>query len=103
MLLQAICTTAATAQPRTIVVDTWEAFDDKMTFNLGGDIASFGDDAGVVAAMSRADRLDWCLDSVREAMEAAEAEASGRDGWILKASTLNKVTPCLHNIALRNR
>ena len=24
-------------QPRTLVIDTWEAFDDDMTFNLGGD------------------------------------------------------------------
>lgn len=24
-------------QPRTLVIDTWEAFDDDMTFNLGGE------------------------------------------------------------------
>lgn len=25
------------SQPRTLVIDTWEAFDDDMTFNLGGE------------------------------------------------------------------
>ncbi|KAG5192948.1 tubulin-tyrosine ligase family-domain-containing protein [Tribonema minus] len=74
------------AMPRTIIVDIWEAFDDKMTFNLGGDIASFGDDAGVRQCMSLSDRIDWALEAVRDAMAAAEA----RGGWILKASTLNK-------------
>jgi hypothetical protein len=95
-------------QPRTIIIDTWEAFDDAMTFNLGGDIASFGDHAGVRNCMSLATRLDWTLESAREAMSAAAAAAAAGAAavaaavaaaasdqqqplrWILKASTLNK-------------
>jgi hypothetical protein len=90
-------------QPRTIIIDTWEAFDDAMTFNLGGDIASFGDHAGVCNCMSLATRLDWTLESAREAMSAAAAAAAAVQSnqqqqqqqqqplrWILKASTLNK-------------
>jgi hypothetical protein len=72
-----------------------------MTFNLGGDIASFGDHAGVRNCMSLASRLDWTLESAREAMSAAAAAAAAAAAvqdkqqqqplrWILKASTLNK-------------
>ena len=31
------CSAHLSTQPRTLVIDTWEAFDDDMTFNLGGD------------------------------------------------------------------
>ncbi|CAN0411133.1 unnamed protein product, partial [Pylaiella littoralis] len=57
------------ALPRTLVIDTWEAFDDKMTFNLGGDIAAFGSDLGVRQSVSLATRLDWCLGDAKDWIE----------------------------------
>lgn len=80
-------------QPKTVIVDTWEAFDDSLTFNLGGDIASFGTDAGVRDSMTLESRIDWALEEVKEAMlgsSAAEPASTAPLRWILKASTLNK-------------
>lgn len=59
------------ALPRTLVVDTWEAYDDSM--------AQFG--------ISFRQRLDSCLWEVRQ-----EIEAGQKDGkkWIMKPSATNK-------------
>jgi tubulin--tyrosine ligase len=59
------------ALPRTLVVDTWEAFDDSM--------AQFG--------ISFRQRLDSCLWEVRQAIEAGQADAKK---WIMKPSATNK-------------
>ncbi|CAM9735693.1 unnamed protein product, partial [Chrysoparadoxa australica] len=73
------------ALPATVIVDTWEAFDDSLTFNFGGgDIASFGDDLGVRQSKGLSERIDWCLGEVEEKMKAMPGP------WILKPSTLNK-------------
>ncbi|CAM9819293.1 unnamed protein product, partial [Phaeothamnion confervicola] len=106
------------AVPRTLIVDTWEAFDEKLSFNLSGDIACFGEDLGVRQCLRLADRIDWCLADARDWMAAlataagggaalapkdapevesaaSAASVAGAGGsspgpWILKPSTLNK-------------
>ncbi|CAM9904241.1 unnamed protein product, partial [Laminaria digitata] len=65
--------------PRTLVIDTWEAFDDDMTFNLGGDIAAFGSDLGVRQSVSLKTRLDWCLGDAEDWLEK-ELGDFGRPG-----------------------
>lgn len=73
------------AVPKTLIVETWGAFEDvKFDFGMGG-VATFS--SGVVLQATLAQRLEWCLDEIREEM----AEPARRDWlWILKPSTTNK-------------
>ncbi|CAM9797634.1 unnamed protein product [Ectocarpus sp. 12 AP-2014] len=92
------------AMPRTLVIDTWEAFDDDMTFNLGGDIAAFGSDLGVRQSVSLETRLDWCLGDAQEWIEQDrkddEADEEGGGGVtageedVRRAGTKEASAPC---------
>jgi len=95
----------ASGTPRTVVVETWAAFDDGTAepaggggFNasaaslagaLGGEVAAAfgGADAAAAMRVPLAQRLAWCLADARDAM----AEAPGA-AWILKPSATNKGT-----------
>jgi tubulin--tyrosine ligase len=71
--------------PHTVIVETWNAFED-MKFDFGmGAIASFS--ADIIGPSSLRQKLEWCLDSVREVM-AEEAKENWL--WILKPSVTNK-------------
>ena len=71
--------------PFTIIVETWNAFED-MKFDFGmGAIASFS--ADILGPSSLRQKLEWCLDSVREVMTE---EAKENWLWILKPSVTNK-------------
>ena len=60
--------------PHTVVVETWEAFDEDMKLDFGGgDVASFGADT-----LSVAQRLDLCLTEAREAMEGSKENGGNR-------------------------
>eukprot|EP01084_Bolivina_argentea_P004872 9212_1 len=75
----------SSALPETLVIDTWEAFDETFTFNLGGHVASFGSHRGVVASMSLEKRLSWALEPAKDWMKD---RLPGH--FYLKPSTLNK-------------
>mmetsp|Transcript_13004 Transcript_13004/g.17125 ORF Transcript_13004/g.17125 Transcript_13004/m.17125 type:complete len:505 (+) Transcript_13004:133-1647(+) len=69
--------------PKTIVIETWSAFEDEMTMNISGDIASFGADLKV--NFSFEDRIGFCLADAYE-----EIDKSPDSRWILKPSVANK-------------
>jgi hypothetical protein len=73
------------AVPKTLIVETWGAFEDlKFDFGMGG-VATFS--SGVMMQATLAQRLEWCLDEIREEM----TDPSRQDWlWILKPSTTNK-------------
>ncbi|CAM9664988.1 unnamed protein product, partial [Heterosigma akashiwo] len=73
------------AVPETHVIETWSAFEDEMTLNFAGDVASFGADLGG-CHFSTAAKVDLCLADAYE--EMARAGPGAR--WILKASVANK-------------
>jgi hypothetical protein len=52
-------------------VQTWEAFNDTVTFNFTGDIASFG--ADTTFSMSIEDRIDWAVSEVPSEVSACFA------------------------------
>jgi len=73
----------ATALPHTLVVETWEAFDESVKLDFGGgDIASFGADS-----LSLAQRLGLCLGDASDAMAHPDADGAR---WIVKPSYANK-------------
>lgn len=75
------------AIPFTIVVETWDAFEEDMRIDFGmGGVATFNA-PGLMAQTTLAQKLAWILDDVRDAMHA-----EGREDWlwILKPSVINK-------------
>lgn len=77
--------TLADAFPHTVIVETWNAFEDiKLDFGPGV-IASFGDSNLMQLPLRQ--RLDMTLDDLKY-----EFELDGREGWhwILKPSVTNK-------------
>lgn len=71
----------AAALPETMVLETWEAFDEDTRINFGdGDIADFGADV-----LNVGQRLALCLADAAHAM-AADPEVL----WIVKPSYANK-------------
>ena len=74
------------AVPLTIILDTWNAFEE-MKLDFGrGTFASF-EDPGITNAPLR-QRLDWCLVDAKSTME--EDEMHTGKTWILKPSVTNK-------------
>ena len=73
------------AVPYTIILETWNAFDEMKIDFGGGTFASFDTTTVLVAPLRQ--RLSWCLDDAKELLESSE-----RDGWhwILKPSVTNK-------------
>jgi len=70
------------ALPETLVLETWEAFDEDLKVNFGdGDIAGFGADVLTVGQ-----RLALCLSDASDAMAAAPPSTL----WIAKPSYANK-------------
>ena len=72
------------AVPYTLVIDTWGAFEEMRLDFGGGTFANF--DMNTLQAPLR-ERLKWCLEDVREAVQAPE-RSTWR--WILKPSVTNK-------------
>jgi hypothetical protein len=74
------------AVPMTIIVETWNAYEE-MKLDFGGGIfASFDDDHHLIQAPLR-DRLCWCLHDVKQTIESDEYKDLY---WILKSSVTNK-------------
>ncbi|KAJ1402937.1 tubulin-tyrosine ligase family-domain-containing protein [Ochromonadaceae sp. CCMP2298] len=74
-----------TAVPYTLILETWNAFEE-MKLDFGrGTFASF-EDPGITQAPLR-QRLDWCLSDARAAFDAEEHLDRM---WILKPSATNK-------------
>jgi ABC-type glycerol-3-phosphate transport system substrate-binding protein len=70
----------------TIIVETWNAYEE-MKLDFGGGIfASFDDDHHLIQAPLR-DRLCWCLHDVKQTIESDEYKDLY---WILKSSVTNK-------------
>ncbi|TFJ87574.1 hypothetical protein NSK_000925 [Nannochloropsis salina CCMP1776] len=69
------------AIPETLVIETWEAFEEGMSFGALG--ATF--DGNLTATFSLRDRLDWCLRDARERIARSPGST-----WILKPSVTNK-------------
>ena len=72
------------AVPETLTIETWEAFEEEMSFGtLGG--ATF--DSSLTATLSQKDRLEWCL---RDVKERINKDKDAGKLWILKPSVSNK-------------
>lgn len=71
--------------PVTIIVETWNAFDELKVDFSPGVVASF--DASQFSGMSLRQRIEWSLDDVHEHFHQI-----GREDWIwiLKPSVTNK-------------
>lgn len=69
------------AVPETLVIETWEAFEEEMSFGALG--ATF--DQNLTASLSQRDRLEWCLRDAKERLAQSPDQA-----WILKPSVTNK-------------
>jgi hypothetical protein len=79
------CSILHFAVPKTVILDTWNAFEE-MKLDFGrGTFASF-DDHSITKAPLR-QRLDWCLVDARATMED---ESHAGKTWILKPSVTNK-------------
>lgn len=72
-----------TSTPYTLIIQTWEAFENMKVDFGGGSLASFDDT--LVVSVSLRQRLEWCLDDVKESMENLDCKH-----WILKSSVTNK-------------
>ena len=71
------------ATPFTLILETWNAFED-MRVDFGhGTFASF--DSNLIINVALRQRLEWCLEDIKLAMEDTEC-----DHWILKSSVTNK-------------
>jgi hypothetical protein len=71
--------------PHTVIVETWNAFEEmKLDFG-GGTFASFNTSTVLNAPLRQ--RLDWCLDDVREIFNDEKRQSWS---WILKSSVTNK-------------
>lgn len=72
------------AVPSTVILETWNAFEEmKVDFGMGA-VASFNDHSICAAPLRQ--RLDWCLAEQKESIEADLQ----RHSWILKPSVTNK-------------
>lgn len=69
------------AIPETLVIETWEAFEENMSFGALG--VTF--DQSLTATLPTRDRLEWCLRDAKERLAQDPAKA-----WILKPSVTNK-------------
>eukprot|EP00624_Nannochloropsis_granulata_P004343 evm.model.NODE_31719_length_7039_cov_23.841597.1 len=69
------------AIPETLVIETWEAFEEEMSFGALG--ATF--DQNLTATLSQRDRLEWCLRDAKERLAQTQGQV-----WILKPSVTNK-------------
>ena len=73
----------STATPFTLIIETWNAFED-MRVDFGhGTFASF--DNNLIVNVALRQRLEWCLEDVKHTMEDTNC-----DHWILKSSVTNK-------------
>lgn len=71
------------ATPYTLILETWNAFED-MRVDFGhGTFASF--DTNMIVNVALRQRLEWCLEDVKHSMEDIQC-----DHWILKSSVTNK-------------
>ena len=71
------------ATPFTLILETWNAFED-MRVDFGhGTFASF--DTNMIVNVALRQRLEWCLEDVKHSMEDIQC-----DHWILKSSVTNK-------------
>ena len=75
------------AMPFTMIVETWDAFEDDIRMDFGmGAIATF-DTPGLISHSSLTQKLAWILDEVKEVMTQKERSDWL---WILKPSVVNK-------------
>ena len=75
------------AVPTTLILETWNAFEEmKLDFG-GGTFASFEGDSMIMSAPLR-QRLDWCLSDAKATVE--EDPCTRGWCWILKSSVTNK-------------
>ena len=71
------------ATPYTLILETWNAFED-MRVDFGhGTFASF--DTNLIVNVALRQRLEWCLEDVKHTMEDTDCKY-----WILKSSVTNK-------------
>ena len=71
------------AAPFTLILETWNAFED-MRVDFGhGTFASF--DTNLIINVALRQRLEWCLEDIKLTMEDTKC-----DHWILKSSVTNK-------------
>ena len=73
------------AVPYTLIIETWNAFEDMRIEFGGGFMATF--DARSVVTMPLRERLELSLEDVRMEMERSERD---QWTWILKPSVTNK-------------
>lgn len=72
-----------TSTPYTLIIQTWEAFENMKVDFGGGSFASFDDTLAVNVSLKQ--RLEWCLDDVKQNMDSSDCKH-----WILKSSVTNK-------------
>lgn len=79
-----------TAVPFTIILDTWNAFEEMKIDFGGGLFASFDTSTTLVAPLRQ--RLSWSLEDAREAWEAHQRHCDAEENllWIIKPSVTNK-------------
>lgn len=83
------------AVPKTIIIETWNAFEEDMRLDIGGGLQADFDLPGMKRAPLR-QRLDWTLADVRHEMETfVEHQRTSKSAeqpqmWILKPSVANK-------------
>ena len=71
------------ATPFTLILETWNAFEDMRVDFGAGTFADF--DSNLVMNVAFRQRLEWCLEDTKLAMEDHNC-----DHWILKSSVTNK-------------
>lgn len=80
------------AMPKTIVVETWNAFEDDVKIDIGGGLTAGFDLPGMKRVPLR-QRLDWILNDAKQQMEDydnLEHRRGGEKLWIMKPSVANK-------------
>ena len=75
------------ATPFTIILQTWDAFDEMKVDFGGGTFASF--DSSAVMTVPLRQRLEWCLEDEKVAI-LSKAGDPDFSHWILKSSVTNK-------------
>ena len=77
----------ARAIPFTIILQTWDAFDDMKVDFGGGTFASFDSTAVMTVALRQ--RLEWCLEH-EKSIFLSKTDDPDFSHWILKSSVTNK-------------
>ena len=86
-----------TTVPQTVVVETWEAFDEDVRINLGGNVATFDS-----ASLTVGQRLEWCLSDAKETLQAAP-EGEGLTERIRRLLAVLRLSDALCSSHLHSR